>query len=371
MKFNLFLTSISLVMLLPMIGRTQAYEIYVSDAGNFDKPPWQILKVTEDGQKVEVFTTENLAWPQDILFLEDQGVVLISNLTTGRISRHDIETGDFIDFFAANISGPNRMKIGPDSLLYVLQWSGNGLVLRYDLKGKFIDRFTDVSVSSAIGIDWDQDGNLYVSSYDKGYVSKFDQQGNHLGFLINTNLIGPTNLWFDKNGDLLVHDYKARSVKRFGPDGQYKGIFMSGLLNPEGIDQFPNGNFLIGNVGTSAVKLFDADGKFIRDYFPAKSQSLIAPNAVRIRSVGTSSTTKQVKESQLIKPNVGKSFYFDSDAHEFSQMEVFNILGRRVDQTEIKGELAWEAGHVPDGPYILKATTSKDVSYVQQVIVKK
>ena len=47
--------------------------IYVSDAGNFNKPPWQILKYDENGQNSKVFISEDqgLDWPQDIVFLED------------------------------------------------------------------------------------------------------------------------------------------------------------------------------------------------------------------------------------------------------------------------------------------------------------
>ena len=55
-------------------------EIYVSDAGNFQNPPWQILKFDENGDNPEVFITQNLAWPQDILFLEAQDQVLASRL---------------------------------------------------------------------------------------------------------------------------------------------------------------------------------------------------------------------------------------------------------------------------------------------------
>ena len=62
----------------------QTTEIYVSDAGNFSSPPWKILKFDENGENPETFINTNLAWPQDIVFLEEQQVVLISNLNTGR-----------------------------------------------------------------------------------------------------------------------------------------------------------------------------------------------------------------------------------------------------------------------------------------------
>jgi hypothetical protein len=37
------------------------------------------LKYTAAGEFVQVFTNENLGWPQDILFLDADSTVLISN----------------------------------------------------------------------------------------------------------------------------------------------------------------------------------------------------------------------------------------------------------------------------------------------------
>ncbi|HEY6625704.1 MAG TPA: hypothetical protein VIZ21_02000, partial [Ignavibacteriaceae bacterium] len=174
------------VLLLTSNAVGQEIEIYVSDAVNFSSPPWKILKFDENGENPEVFINDQLAWPQDILFLEDQQVVLISNLNSGRITKHSSLTGAFIEDFATGIAGPTRMKIGADSLLYVLQWSGNGKVRRYQLDGTFVDEFTSVGVTQSIGTDWDDDGNLYVSSYGGASVRKFDPNGNDLGIFINT-----------------------------------------------------------------------------------------------------------------------------------------------------------------------------------------
>ena len=197
----------------------QNTEIYVSDAAGFQNPPWKILKYDENGENPETFINTNLAWPQDIVFLEDQHVVLISNFTSGRITKYNSSTGDYIGNFATGIGGPTRMKIGTDSLLYVLQWTGNGTVRRYELDGTFVDEFTSVSVSQSIGIDWDSSGNMYVSSYNGKYVRKFDQNGNDLGLFATTNLSGPTNIWIDDNDELLVIDYLGAAVKRFDVNG--------------------------------------------------------------------------------------------------------------------------------------------------------
>ena len=158
---------------------SQDFEVWVSDAGGFNNPPWFIYKFDENGENQEEVMNEsdNIEWPEDIFFLEDENAVLISNLASsgGNISKHNIDTGDFIEIFAEVTGGPTRMKLGADDLLYVLQWSSStNKVLRYQLDGTFVDEFTNVGVPQSIGLDWDADGNLYVSSYGGSFVQKFD-----------------------------------------------------------------------------------------------------------------------------------------------------------------------------------------------------
>ena len=261
----------------------QGYDIYVSDVPNFGQPPWQILKFDENGENPEVFITENLAWPHDIVFLEDANTVLISNFNSGSINRYNADTGAFIDVFTLDVIAPTRMKIGADNLLYVIQGSGNGRVRRFQLDGTFVDDFTNLGLSKGLGMDWDSSGNLYVSAYDGQLVRKFDANGIDQGNFIVTNLTGPTNAWFDDNGEMLVIDYDGGAVRRFSSEGVYLGDFIQGLSQSEGVDFLPNGNILIGNGGTSSVKMFTPEGTYIEDIIPSQSGNLKQPNAVVVR----------------------------------------------------------------------------------------
>lgn len=328
------------VLLFASNGFSQDIEIYVSDAGNFSSPPWKILKFDENGENPEVFINDQLAWPQDILFLDNQNAVLISNLNSGRITKHNSSTGAFIEDFATGIGGPTRMKIGADSLLYVLQWTGNGKVRRYQLDGTFVDEFTSVGVTQSIGIDWDNDGNLYVSSYGGASVRKFDTSGTDLGIFINSNLAGPTNIWFDNNGDLLVIDYNGTAVKRFNSNGNFINNFITGLSQAEGVDFFPNGNILIGNGATHSVKMYDSNGVYIEDFIPNGLGGLITPNAVVIGEVNPSSVSGDenftnlnnfVLEQNYPNPfNPVTSIEYVVASIEFVSLKVYDVLGNEV-----------------------------------------
>jgi DNA-binding beta-propeller fold protein YncE len=352
---------------------TQNYEIYVSDAGNWNNPPWQIAKFDENGENPEAFITDSLVWPQDIVFLEDQGVVLISNLTTnGYISRHDISTGDFVNYFAEDIAGPTRMKIGEDSLLYVLQWSNtDNNVLRYKLDGTFVDEFTSTGVRQGIGLDWDSDGNLYVSSYGGKYVQKYDTAGNDLGKFIETSLEGPTNIWFEENGDLMVIDYNGGDVKRFDNEGTFLEVFIDGLENPEGIDFFPDGRMLIGDGGTSAVKRFEPDGDYVDDFIPSGSGGLLIPNAIVIRNVTSVSVPENKRQRSFISPTVGRRFLFHNElVEEMGSFEIYNAFGMLVEKGHFNGSAGWNANYMADGMYVVIARTADGMVKRQKVIVR-
>ena len=104
----------------------QNYEVWVSDAGGFNNPPWFIYKFDGNGENAEevMNQTDQIEWPEDIFFLEDENAVLISNISSNsNITKHNIDSGDFIEVFAEIPGGPTRMKLGADGLLYVLQWS--------------------------------------------------------------------------------------------------------------------------------------------------------------------------------------------------------------------------------------------------------
>lgn len=351
----------------------QNTSVYVSDGGNFNNPPWQILKFDENGENGQVFISDHLAWPQDILFLEDDNTVLISNLNTLRISRFNATTGSFINEFATNIAGPTRMEIGPDSLLYVLQAGGNAKVKRYQLDGTFVDDFTAVGVSNSIGIDWDSTGNLYISSYDGKYVRKFSPTGADLGIFINSNLAGPTNIWFGDNGDLFVMDFNGNAVKRFDSDGNYLGVFISNLPQCEGFEFLPNGNLLLGVGGTSSVRVYSPSGTFVKDLVPSGTLGLLKPNAVVLRTENISSTKAVFKDLNFVMPSTGVLFQISKpdELTTAKTVEIFDAAGALVSTLSFSENTFWDASGQSAGMYLIVARLPDGKVAKQKVVVPR
>lgn len=353
------------LLLLPLHLAFSQVQLYVCDAGNFNNPPWQILKFDANGENGEVFIDENLAWPQDIVFT-GLGAVIISNLNTGTITRYNAATGEYLGDFAMGIGGPTRMKIGADGLLYVLQWTGNGNVLRYELDGTFVDEFTSVGVTQSIGLDWDSAGNLYVSSYSGGTVRKYDSSGNDLGLFVDAELSGPTNIYFDENDNLFVLDWNAGNVEQFDPAGNYVGTFIDGLSQPEGIDFLPNGDILIGDGGTSSVKHFDSSGNFIEDLVASGASGLLQPNAVILQDPALG-VPEQEKTTFFVTPSIGTAFFISKDAARlFETIRIYDTQGKLITTISTDETPHWDASQLAEGIYFLKAEST-----TQRVIVKK
>ena len=109
--------------------RRRQFNFFLSDSENLMKTEKQV-----------VFTNQKLSTStQDIVVLERRNSIIVSNLNSGKITEYDVETGSILVILLQGISVLTRMKIGADSLLYVLQWQGNGGVLRYDLEGNLVD----------------------------------------------------------------------------------------------------------------------------------------------------------------------------------------------------------------------------------------
>lgn len=357
---------------------TETY-IYVSDAGGFNVEPWQVLRYDEDGSNPQVFIDNDffvdngVGWPQDILFLEDQGVVLISCLVGGRITKHDANTGAYLEDFATVAGGPTRMKIGPGDYIYVLQWSNtDNKVLRYEQDGTFVDEFTEVGVVQSIGLDWDQLGNLYVSSYGGGTVRMFDGDGNDMGLFIEEELGGPTNIHFKDDGELLVLDWSQANVERFDAIGDYLGEWTNGVNQVEGIDVNPNnGNFYLGLGSLGRVDAFEPDGTFVETVITQGSGGLMQPNAVIFREASLGITDAAMEQAVLMMPTLGTEFRWVNKTNlQFEEAQIMNLSGAVVDTLKLSEETSWNASSRSNGIYFVVAVDKLGNKRTQKIVVK-
>ncbi|MBK9270496.1 MAG: hypothetical protein IPM48_02775 [Saprospiraceae bacterium] len=347
---------------------------YISDAGNFNNGPYQILKCNADGSNVQVFTKQLLAWPQDILFLEDKGIVLISNFTSNSIDRYNANTGTYVSKFTTGIQGPTRMKIGKDSLLYVLQWLGDGKVKRYDLEGNFVDNFTELGVSNSIGMDWDLQDNLYVSSYDGKYVQKFGPDGKSLGRFIANGLAGPTNIQFLENGNWMVLDYNGATIKLYDGAGKFIKNLVSGVLNCEGLHIHSDGSFLIGVGQNASVRKYDVEGRFVGHLFTPGTLQLKNPNAVVFRKdvTATRDENKIVKADFLQETGRHQFQIVDVEfTKEITTVQLLDAEGKTILTRDVRRNQTLDLSALSAGVYLALGMSAVRKAYRQKIVISE
>jgi sugar lactone lactonase YvrE len=348
----------------------QEFYIYVSDAANFNSGDFKIVQFDPNGENPIDYIVDELAWPQDIIFLENEDRVLVSNLGSGRITKHNSRTGAYIEDFATVAGGPTRMKVGADDLLYVLQWSNTvNKILRYQLDGTFVDEFTSTGVQQSIGIDWDDSGDLFVSSFGGGHVRQFDSNGMDMGLFIDSDLSGPTNLEI-RDGIMYVLDWNAGKCVRFDAgDGSFIDDFITGLTNPEGLAFLPNGDLLIGDNGTNSVRRFDSSGNDLGAY--TTGGDLITPNAVVLRNEIFLSTKDETQNLVFVSPTVGLEFNINPViAADFNTLKIYHSSGKLVDTIDLSSASVWNARSNAEGVYFLVATSKTGKRSTQRIVVK-
>lgn len=313
-----------------LTSQSQEVLVYASDRANN-----AVNKYDVNGNFLEVFIPSNsggLSNPQDLVFHPD-GTVLISGFFNNTILRYDLETGDYLGPFSNGypIQGATRMELR-DDLIYVLQWNSNYQVIRFDLDGNFVDEYTNIGVFQSIGIDWDADNNLYVSSYGNGTsgnVQRYDENGDLQEIFGETNQIqGATNIWFTDNGDLWAMDYNGNRIMRFDSDGNHIDDVITGVANPEGFAYLPDGNLLVSERGADKITLFDPAGNNLGRW--DNGGNLSQPNFIRVweSSLGV---TDALAFGGLFQNTIGTSFRLSDDKTALVQsIALFDLGGRQV-----------------------------------------
>ncbi len=347
--------------------------VYVSD--RLDNA---VNKYELNGDFIEVFIEADaggISNPQDMVFLPN-GTVLLTGLGNENIKQYNGQTGAYLGEYSSGyaLQGPTRMELRPDGFIYVLQWTPNYKVIRFNLDGTFESEYTDTGVVQSIGVAWDPSENLYVSSYgggNNGTVTNFDSSGNEIGTFIDSSVLqGPTNIWFHPNGsgNLLVLDFNGNRLSQFDPSGTFIDHPIINIINPEGFAYLPNGNLLICERGADLVSEFDVNLNYV-ERWDDPSGSLSRPNFIKVLdpNFGIADHTFQ---TVLFAPTMGVQFEINPKvASNYSTINIYDHTGKLVDTLEVSQSNNWNAQNLSEGLYFLIATSYDGEKATQKIIV--
>lgn len=358
--------------LIPFLSAQEMYTVFVSSRGNNSVKTYDL-----EGKYLGNFVAPGyggLSGTEDILFHPD-GRILVSGFQNTAIKSYDGESGVYLGDFSSgySLATPSKMSIGPDSLIYVTQWGATqNKVVRFDLDGNFVDEFTAVGVPNGLGHIWDANGDFYIAQYGNGgngIIHRFGPDGQDKGTFINSAIIqGPTNIWWGPAGDMYITDWTVGNVLRYSSSGSYKGVWATGMVNPEGVATLPNGDVLIGDWGVDAVHRFDSLGTSLGNFNTAGG--LQDPNSVRLQTTTISHSDDLIlseEQVQLRGPDQQGQYSLILDLAQPTTIHtrIVNALGQTVivlqNRALVEGyqEMVWTPdASWPGGVYYLQVRAS-------------
>ena len=159
------------------------------------------------------FTDKGAKFLNDIAS-DSAGLLYISDISANKIFKMNPNKNYDIVLFkeGKELGGPDGLAVNPKSKdLMVVTWT-SGQILEIGRKtGKI--HILKRGLTKLDGIDYDNDGNLYVSSFEKGEIYKIPHFGRGLLTTYLSGLVTPADISYDrKREELLIPSFKGNTV---------------------------------------------------------------------------------------------------------------------------------------------------------------
>jgi DNA-binding beta-propeller fold protein YncE len=186
---------------------------------------WADKLAVADIDKIQVFEKKNGAFVRTIdltglgaVFLNDlafdsSGILYASDTAANKIFKLDIKNDDAPRVLreGPELGGPNGLAVNPrSSNLLIVTWN-SGSILELDGAGRI--HILKRGLKNLDGIDFDEQWNLYVSSYSQGEIYRIPMLGRGGISVFASNLQTPGDIGFDRRRrEILIPLVEAGSV---------------------------------------------------------------------------------------------------------------------------------------------------------------
>lgn len=156
--------------------------------------------------------------PWNAKFLNDAALdgdkwLYVSDTMANRIFRIDLKKNYEVQLFkaSAELGSPNGLVVNPKTKhLMVATWE-SGQILEIDHEGRV--HVLKRGLSTLDGIDFDDRGNLYVSSFDKGEIYKITHYGRGTVSTFLSGLTSPADISLNpRKSEILIPSLKGNTV---------------------------------------------------------------------------------------------------------------------------------------------------------------
>ena len=169
---------------------------------------------------------------------------------------------------------PINIAVDKDGTCYVTD-TGRNQVLIYDKKGALVDTLGQRNEMQPCGVTLAGD-RLYVTDMTNHCVRVYNKTSRQLllsvpreGTEEKNKPFGPTNVAVDKNGRIYVSDTRGFNVKIYDADGSFVrtvgdlGVTPGQFTLPKGIGVDRESRFYVVDAAAPVVQVFDGDGRLL------------------------------------------------------------------------------------------------------------
>ncbi len=171
---------------------------------------------SESGEQLGTLDSPTISVPWNLTFGPD-GNIYIGNRGSSKITYYNGTTGSYIGDFGSTISGPSSMVFRPDGMLYVVSYFNHNVIRLDATTGTYIDTFVTIPGSRATALDFDYEGNMYVTDYQYR-IYKYDSTGQLIDSKYSTDIQNPWNLKIGHDGNIYVASNARDNIARFDSD---------------------------------------------------------------------------------------------------------------------------------------------------------
>ena len=145
--------------------------------------------------------------------VDPSGVIYVGETKTNRIFKIEPKKKWLVSVFreGAALGRPSGLLVNPRSKNLMLLASESGQLLEIDRAGRI--HVLRRGLASPMGLDYDNAGNLYVSSMEKGEIYKISVLGRGALSTYLTGLTTPADISYDRKKDeILIPSFKRNTV---------------------------------------------------------------------------------------------------------------------------------------------------------------
>ena len=145
--------------------------------------------------------------------VDGQGFLYVSDMMTNTIYKIDTNNNFNAKILKTGkeLGGPNGLIINPKTKNLIVVTMGTGQVLEIDRANRI--HILKRGLTGLDGVDYDNDGNLYVSSFEKGEIYKIGYFGRGAISTFMTGLTSPADISCDRSKkELLIPSFKGNTV---------------------------------------------------------------------------------------------------------------------------------------------------------------